>query len=85
MTRPFVHPRVESVLTSRFILSLRMHDRKPDEALELGTLPGTYQDSAPHVSMLAFDQMAGPLEFELGDEEEEEGRGRGRGRSYHRR
>ena len=76
---------MESVLTSRFILSLRMYDRKPDEAFELDTFPSMYQDSVPHISMLAFDQMAGPLESEFGDEEEEGSEGRGGGRSYHRR
>ena len=68
-----VHPsRVESVLTSRFILSLRTHDSDPDGImLELWTHSNNLQNSDSHATrtMLVFDQMAGPLDFWDEDED----------------
>ncbi|KAI1790832.1 hypothetical protein LXA43DRAFT_462680 [Ganoderma leucocontextum] len=59
---------VESILTSRFILSLRTHNNA-DEAFEMSTLPNPARGSDTRPSVLVFDTMAAPLDLWEEDDE----------------
>lgn len=65
---------MESILTSRFILSLRMHDGTED-ALQMYTLSNATSsrssDAHGQTSVLVFEHMAAPLD--LWDEDEDPG------------